>query len=135
MVLVDTSVWISLYRRRGSEVGERLWQLVARNEAAICGQVWVEFIASRPIVRAKLTKGCDQARDVGGGAIVHYVNVEGGDRRSLDDGRNTANDDETDAMTMQRGEDAGEISRRLCHDGGSRRKSHGPGEPGAVPPG
>jgi len=44
VVLVDTSVWISLYRRRGSEIGERLWQLVARNEAAVCGQVWVEFI-------------------------------------------------------------------------------------------
>ncbi len=31
-------------RGRGSEVGERLWQLAGRNEAAICGQVWVEFI-------------------------------------------------------------------------------------------
>ena len=44
MVLVDTSVWISLYRRRRSEIGERMWRLVARGDAAICGQIWVEFI-------------------------------------------------------------------------------------------
>lgn len=29
MVLVDTSVWIALYRGRASEIGERLWQLAA----------------------------------------------------------------------------------------------------------
>ena len=44
MVLVDTSVWIALYHKRTSEVGERLWQLAASNQAAVCGQVWVEFI-------------------------------------------------------------------------------------------
>lgn len=44
MVLVDSSVWISLYRKRTTEVGERLWQLTVRNEAAVCGQIWVEFI-------------------------------------------------------------------------------------------
>jgi len=44
VVLVDTSVWIALYRKRTSAVGERLWQLAASNQAAVCGQVWVEFI-------------------------------------------------------------------------------------------
>jgi hypothetical protein len=44
VVLVGASVWISLYRRRRSEIGERMWRLVARGDAAICGQIWVEFI-------------------------------------------------------------------------------------------
>lgn len=44
MVLVDTSIWISLYRRRESRLGELVWALVGKNEAAVCGQVWVEFI-------------------------------------------------------------------------------------------
>jgi len=44
MVLVDTSVWIALYRRRDSELGQKLWMLAARNEAAVSGQVWVEFL-------------------------------------------------------------------------------------------
>jgi predicted nucleic acid-binding protein len=44
VVLVDTSVWIALYRKRTSAVGERLWQLAAGNQAAVCGQIWVEFI-------------------------------------------------------------------------------------------
>ena len=44
MVLVDTSVWISLYRRRDDPVGQPLWALVVRNEAAVCGQVVVEFL-------------------------------------------------------------------------------------------
>ena len=44
MVLVDTSVWIALHRGRSTEVGQRLWAMVVRNEAAVCGQVWVEFI-------------------------------------------------------------------------------------------
>lgn len=44
MVLVDTSVWIALYRKKTSAIGERLWQLAASNQAAVCGQVWVEFI-------------------------------------------------------------------------------------------
>jgi predicted nucleic acid-binding protein len=44
MVLIDTSIWISLYRKRKEITGETLWMLVARNEAAICGQIWVEFL-------------------------------------------------------------------------------------------
>lgn len=44
MVLVDTSVWIALYRQRQSELGQTLWMLAARNEAAVSGQVWVEFL-------------------------------------------------------------------------------------------
>jgi predicted nucleic acid-binding protein len=44
MVLVDTSVWINLYRRQDAELGQKLWVLAARNEAAFSGQVWVEFL-------------------------------------------------------------------------------------------
>ncbi|MBI4237377.1 MAG: PIN domain-containing protein [Deltaproteobacteria bacterium] len=44
MVLVDTSVWITLYRKKDHALGQLLWSLVARNAAAICGQIWVEFI-------------------------------------------------------------------------------------------
>ena len=44
MVLIDTSVWISLYRQRSRDLGQRVWHLAARNEAGICGQVWVEFL-------------------------------------------------------------------------------------------
>lgn len=44
MVLIDTSVWIGLYRKRSHPLGELLWTLVGRNDAAICGQVWLEFI-------------------------------------------------------------------------------------------
>lgn len=44
MVLVDTSVWIALYRKKGAEIGQQIWMLVARNEAAVCGQIWVEFL-------------------------------------------------------------------------------------------
>jgi predicted nucleic acid-binding protein len=44
MVLIDTSVWISLYRKQDSELGQKLWMLAARNEAAVTGQVWVEFL-------------------------------------------------------------------------------------------
>lgn len=44
MVLVDTSVWIALYRKQESEVAQKLWMLAARNEAAVSGQVWVEFL-------------------------------------------------------------------------------------------
>jgi predicted nucleic acid-binding protein len=44
MVLVDTSIWISLYRKRKAIIGDTLWMLVARNEAAICGHIWVEFL-------------------------------------------------------------------------------------------
>lgn len=44
MVLIDTSVWINLYRKKSSSLGEFIWSLVAKNEAALCGQVWVEFL-------------------------------------------------------------------------------------------
>ncbi len=44
MVIVDTSVWISLYRQRDAEMGQMMWALAARNEAAVIGQIWVEFL-------------------------------------------------------------------------------------------
>ena len=44
MVLVDTSIWINLYRKRAAEIGQKIWMLVGRNDAAVCGQVWVEFL-------------------------------------------------------------------------------------------
>jgi predicted nucleic acid-binding protein len=44
MVLVDTSIWIALYRKREAEMGQKIWMLVARNEAAVSGQIWVEFL-------------------------------------------------------------------------------------------
>jgi predicted nucleic acid-binding protein len=44
MVIVDTSIWISLYRRKAAEIGERMWMLTVRNEAAVIGPVWVEFL-------------------------------------------------------------------------------------------
>ena len=44
MVLVDTSIWINLYRKKTTEVGDKIWMLVRRNDAAVCGQVWVEFL-------------------------------------------------------------------------------------------
>ncbi len=44
MVLVDTSVWISLYRKEAAEIGQKMWALVTGNQAAFCGQVWVEYL-------------------------------------------------------------------------------------------
>jgi predicted nucleic acid-binding protein len=44
MVLIDTSVWIALYRKQQSDLGQKLWMLAARNEAAVSGQIWVEFL-------------------------------------------------------------------------------------------
>lgn len=44
MVLVDTSVWINLYRKENAILGQRMWSLVAENLAALCGQVWVEYL-------------------------------------------------------------------------------------------
>lgn len=44
MVLVDTSIWISLYRKQNAEIGQRIWMLAARNEAAVSGQIWVELL-------------------------------------------------------------------------------------------
>jgi predicted nucleic acid-binding protein len=44
MVLVDTTIWIMLYRKQRAETGEKMWMLAARNEAAVTGQIWVEFL-------------------------------------------------------------------------------------------
>lgn len=44
MVLIDTSIWISLYRREKAGIGDLLWSLVAKNEAAVCGHIFVEFL-------------------------------------------------------------------------------------------
>jgi predicted nucleic acid-binding protein len=44
MVIVDTSIWISLYRKKDAELGQVMWMLTVRNEAAITGQIWVEFL-------------------------------------------------------------------------------------------
>lgn len=44
MVLIDTSIWIQLYRQRDSKIGEMLWYLTSKGDAAICGQIYVEFI-------------------------------------------------------------------------------------------
>lgn len=44
MVLVDTSIWISLYRKKDAEMGQMIWALAARNDAAVTGQIWVEFL-------------------------------------------------------------------------------------------
>ena len=45
MVLIDTSVWISLYRKEKVSIGQKMWLLVAENRAALCGQVWVEYLS------------------------------------------------------------------------------------------
>jgi len=44
VVLVDTSIWIALFRKRNAEIGQKIWMLAARNEAAVCGHIWVEFL-------------------------------------------------------------------------------------------
>ena len=44
MVLIDTSVWIALFRKKDHELGQKLFSLVAANQAALCGQVWVEYL-------------------------------------------------------------------------------------------
>lgn len=44
MVLVDTSIWIALYRKKGTGIGQKIWMLAARNEASVAGQIWVEFL-------------------------------------------------------------------------------------------
>lgn len=44
MVLIDTSVWISLFRKESHEVGQKMWSLTAGNLAGTCGQVWLEYI-------------------------------------------------------------------------------------------
>ena len=44
MVIVDTTIWISLYRKKNAEIGQKIWMLTARNEAAVTGQIQVEFL-------------------------------------------------------------------------------------------
>lgn len=44
MVLVDTSVWISLYRKESAEIGQKISVLAGDNRAALCGQIWVEYL-------------------------------------------------------------------------------------------
>ncbi|MFO1519212.1 MAG: PIN domain-containing protein [bacterium] len=44
MVLIDTSIWINLYRKESAEIGQKMWALVSNNQAAFCGQVWVEYL-------------------------------------------------------------------------------------------
>ncbi len=44
MVLVDTSVWISLFREKDTDLGQRMYLLVSSNQAALCGQIWVEYL-------------------------------------------------------------------------------------------
>jgi predicted nucleic acid-binding protein len=44
MVLVDTSVWIGLYRAQESATGKAMRGLISRNEVAICGPVFVEYV-------------------------------------------------------------------------------------------
>jgi predicted nucleic acid-binding protein len=44
MVCVDTSVLIAHHRNPRGAAAARLRALVDANEAAICGQVWVEFV-------------------------------------------------------------------------------------------
>lgn len=44
MVIVDTSIWISLYRKRSAAIGQMIWMLTTRNDAAVTGQVCVEFL-------------------------------------------------------------------------------------------
>jgi predicted nucleic acid-binding protein len=44
VVLVDTSIWIALYRSHALEIGQKIWMLVGRNEAAVSGQIWVELL-------------------------------------------------------------------------------------------
>jgi predicted nucleic acid-binding protein len=53
MVLVDTSIWIGLFRKRDTEIGEKIWALAANNEAAVAGPIWVEFLGGfrQPSIR------------------------------------------------------------------------------------
>jgi predicted nucleic acid-binding protein len=53
MVLVDTSIWIALYRKQRAEIGQKMWMLAANNEAAVAGQIWVEFLGGfrQPSIR------------------------------------------------------------------------------------
>jgi len=44
VVLIDTCIWITLYRKQGADLGQKVWALAADNQAAFCGQVWVEYM-------------------------------------------------------------------------------------------
>ena len=58
MILVDTSVWISLYRKENEEIGQKILALVTENEAALCGQIWVEYLGGfrNPLERKRHEK-------------------------------------------------------------------------------
>lgn len=59
MVIVDTSIWISLCRKKSAEIGQILWMLAVRNEAAITGQIQVELLGGfrdRPLRAAYAEK-------------------------------------------------------------------------------
>lgn len=44
MILIDTSIWINLYRKTNSQIGQKMWALITENQAIFCGQVWVEYL-------------------------------------------------------------------------------------------
>jgi predicted nucleic acid-binding protein len=44
LVCVDTSIWVAAWRQSNADVWSHLRELTIANEAALCGQVWVELI-------------------------------------------------------------------------------------------
>jgi predicted nucleic acid-binding protein len=44
LVCVDTSVWVAAWRQSNADVWSHLRELIIADEAALCGQVWVELI-------------------------------------------------------------------------------------------
>ena len=44
MVCIDTSIWVLSWRQNGGEVWHDLRELILADQAALCGQVWVELI-------------------------------------------------------------------------------------------
>lgn len=90
MVIVDTSIWISLYRRRNAEMGQMIWALTARNEAAVTGQIWVEFLggfrdrATRAAYAEKLraypfVETRKSAYDLAAELLAHHPRLGAGD--------------------------------------------------------
>jgi len=69
MVLIDTSVWIALFRKKDHEVGQKMLSLIAGNQAAVCGQVWVEYLGG-------FRK--EALRKVHGAALKHFPFLETG---------------------------------------------------------
>lgn len=66
MVLVDTSIWISLFRKESDSLGQKMWSLTAGNQATVCGQVWVEYIGG-------FRKDSDRARHAKGFKTFPYL--------------------------------------------------------------